>query len=269
MNLHELVDLDRYKLHDPEARAALVARCRAQLAEESCVVLPGFVPAEIAARMALEVAGSVPRAHRRDAAQTAYAVNPLGDSAPEGHVTRLTSPFRQHVLANDLIPDGGEILALYHQDELVRLIAEILDQPVLYRTADDLLSCTATAMANGDEHGWHFDSNDFVVSLLLQAPEGGGAFEFAPYVRGETEENFDAVEAVMSGRSDNVRAKKVEPGTLMVFCGRRALHRVSPIQGAKPRLITLFCYDRQPGMQFSDSAKLRSVGRTKTFANGG
>ena len=80
----------------------------------------------------------------------------------------------------------------------------------------------------GDEHGWHFDGNDFVVSLLLQAPENGGAFEFAPYIRDEGKENYAAVAAAMDGVPGSVRQKTVRPGTLMIFCGRRALHRVTP-----------------------------------------
>jgi UDP-N-acetylenolpyruvoylglucosamine reductase len=53
-------------------------------------------------------------------------------------------------------------------------VGAIYIDPATRRVADPLLSCTVTYLAEGDQHGWHFDGNDFVVSLLLQAPESGG-----------------------------------------------------------------------------------------------
>lgn len=260
----QLIDTRAYPLHDPDARAALVADARRQLAEESCVVLPGFITAETAAELSEEVAAAVPAAYRRENMLTAYAVDPFDGDAPADHPTRRTFPFRQHVVATDLLPQDGKLLSLYRDDDLTDLVADILGLDRLHRTADCLLSCTATSMTAGDEHGWHFDSNDFVVSLLLQAPDAGGVFEFAPYVRGETDQRYDDVDGVMTGDSELTRAKPVEAGTLMIFCGRRSLHRVSPIEGDRARLIGLFCYDRQPGMQFPESARLRAVGRSDT-----
>lgn len=262
--LANLVDLARYPLLRAAERQEFIAQCRAQLAAESCVALPGFVPGDVARMMAAEAAGVVPLTHRRERMLSAYANNPAGEDVAADHPTKQLFAFRQHVVATDLLPGDGLIMSLYRQDALTALIADILGQAPLYRTADELLSCTVTSMGDGDEHGWHFDSNDFVVSLLLQAPGQGGAFEFAPYIRGETEENFAAVSEVMQGRPDRVRVKPVDVGTLMIFCGRRALHRVSRIEGQRTRLIALFCYDRRPGMQFPDSARSRAVGRTQS-----
>jgi hypothetical protein len=263
--LANLLDLARYPLQQQAARQSLVAQCRAQLAAESCVTLPGFVPRAVAQKMAEEAARVVPQAHRRERSLSAYANNPASDDVAADHPTKQLFPFRQHVVATDLLPAEGLIMSLYRQDALTTLVADVLDQAPLYRTADELLSCTVTAMHAGDEHGWHFDSNDFVVSLLLQAPERGGAFEFAPYVRGESDEKFADVVSVMLGNSDRLRVKPVDVGTLMIFCGRRSLHRVSRIEGASSRLIALFCYDRRPQMQFSDSARSRAVGRTQSI----
>lgn len=262
--LENLVDLARYPLLRADERQAFIAKCREQLAAESCVALPGFVPDEVARRMAAEAAGVVPLAHRRERMLSAYAISPAGEDVGPDHPTKQLFAFRQHVVATDLLPQNGLIMALYRQDALATLIADILEQAPLYRTADELLSCTVTSMGDGDEHGWHFDSNDFVISLLLQAPERGGAFEFAPYIRGEADENFEVVSEVMRGDSNRVRVKPVDVGTLMIFCGRRALHRVSRVKGQRSRLIALFCYDRRPDMQFSDSARSRAVGRTQS-----
>ena len=262
--LSALLDLEHYPLHDLVRRAALVESGRQQLAEESCVVLPDLLAPGIASAMATEAIATIPRAYRRDRQYTAYS-RPGGDDVPEGHPTRRFFWNRQHIVPTDILPRDGLILSLYRSDELMKLVADILGEPELHRVADPLMSCNVTMLGHGDEHGWHFDGNDFVVSLLLQAPDGGGGFEFAPYIRDEGAENYPAVAAAMDGVPGAVRQKAVRAGTLMIFCGRRALHRVAPVSGSTPRLIALFSYDRRPGMTWGAESRLRAVGRTEPY----
>jgi hypothetical protein len=263
--LSALLDLERYPLHDPVARARLVESGRRQLAEESCVVLPDLLAPGIAAAMAAEALATIPRAYRRDRQYTAYS-RAGGEEFPEDHPKRRFFWNRQHIVPTDILPRNGLILSLYRSDTLMELVADILGEPKLHRVADPLMSCNVTMLSEGDEHGWHFDGNDFVVSLLLQAPESGGVFEFAPYIRDEGNENYEAVSAAMDGTPGAVRQKAVRPGTLMIFCGRRALHRVSPVSGATPRLIALFSYDRRDGVTWGPESRLRAVGRTEVLA---
>jgi hypothetical protein len=262
--LDSLIDLDRYPLRDTYSRARLMTEARRQLANESCVVLPGLLAPGVAQAMAAEALATLPRSYRRDRQYAAY-VKPSGGEFPPDHPSRRLFWNRQHIVPTDLLPAKGLIRSLYGSDELTGLVGDILEEPELFRVADPLMSCNVTLLSEGDEHGWHFDGNDFVVSLLLQAPERGGAFEFAPYIREEGNENYEAVAAAMDGRPGLLRQKTVAPGTLMVFCGRRALHRVSPVEGRIPRIIALFSYDRRPGMVFSDASRLRAVGRTQVF----
>lgn len=260
--LFDLIDRRRYALDDAARRQEIVEDARRQMREESCVVLPDLLAPGIAAAMAAEATATIPYAYRRDRQYTAYS-RPGGEELPDSHPTRRFFWNRQHIVPTDILPPDGLILSLYESDALTGLVANILQEPELHRVADPLMACNVTALGNGDEHGWHFDGNDFVVSLLLQAPEAGGAFEFAPYIRDEGEENYDRVADAMDGKDGIVRAKRVSPGTLMIFCGRRALHRVSPVEGATPRLIALFSYDRKPGMVWGEAARLRAVGRAE------
>ena len=141
----------------------------------------------------------------------------------------------------------------------------MLDEPALFPLADPIMACTATVMYEGDTHGWHFDLNDFVVSILLQAPEVGGTFDFAPNIRKDGEENYADVAAALDGRSQAVRSVKVEAGTLLLFCGRRALHRVPPVGGGVPRVIALLSYDRRPDVRYGGEVYARVVGRRTAF----
>jgi len=264
--LADLVDLERYPLEDDEAIAPIIRASRAQLAQASFACLPGFLKAGVAAAMTREALAAMPRAYRREQSFSAYSEVDL-ERYPEGHVRRRKHPSRQFIVANDILERSGLLLSLYSNDLLRRRIAQMLNEPELHPLADPVMACTCTVMYAGDTHGWHFDLNDFVVSILLQAPEAGGTFDFAPNIRDEGQENYEAVAEVLEGRSPRLRSVRVDAGTLLLFCGRRALHRVPPVIGSVPRVIALFSYDRRPGVRYGTEQYRRVVGRPTAYSN--
>ena len=264
LSLSELVDLERYPLGDDAGFAPVVERCKAQLKESSFASLPGFLRTGVAAAMTREVLDAIPRAYRREQSFSAYEESTL-EQYPENHVRLRKHESRQFVVATDVLYKAGQLRTLYRSEILTRRISQMLNEPALFQLADPVMACTSTVMYQGDTHGWHFDLNDFVVSILLQAPEAGGTFDFAPNIRKDGEENYAAVAAALDGRSAAVRSIKVEAGTLLLFCGRRALHRVPPICGHTPRVIALFSYDRKPGVRYGSEVYARVVGRNAAF----
>lgn len=262
--LSALVDLERYPLCDEAAFAPIAERCRAQLKESSFASLPGFLLPGVAEAMTKEVLEAIPRAYRREQSFSAYDESTL-EQYPADHVRRRKHESRQFVVATDVLSKKGGLRTLYGEETLTRRIAQMLDEPVLFQLADPVMACTSTVMYEGDTHGWHFDLNDFVVSILLQAPEAGGTFDFAPEIRRDGVENYAAVTAVLDGHSASVRSIKVEAGTLLLFCGRRALHRVPPVRGKVPRVIALLSYDRRPGVRYDSGVYVRVVGRRAAF----
>lgn len=259
--IDDVIDGSRYRLADAEARRAIVDSGRQQLRAVGFAMLPGLITAEAAALMSAEALAAVPAAHRRDRLLGAYHETPTPDMA-EDHPLRRRHPYCMHVVATDLFPPEGMIRRLYASSALTDLVADLLEEPSLHRCADPLLSCAATVMGEGDQHGWHFDSNDFVVTLLLQRPVEGGEFEFCPGIRSDDDQNFPRVAEVMDGVAPGLRRPEVAVGTLMLFRGKYALHRVTPVVGARQRVIAIFSYDRQPGMMFSERTQLQAVGRT-------
>lgn len=261
----DLVDIQRYRLDDPAQRRTIVEAGRHGLAEAGCATLPGFVPAAATARMAEEALHLLPATHRRDQMMRAYPNEPE-DGFAEDHPRRRRHPFRQNVVGADEFAPDGPIMRLYEWDGLTRLIADLLELPALFRVADPLLRCNVSIMGDGDQHGWHFDSNDFVVSLLLQAPERGGRFVFAPGIRSDDDPNYAGVARAYDGDPAVLRMPTVEPGTLVLFRGRNSVHRVTPIEGARARIIALFSYDRRPDMHFSERSRMNVLGRTQPRA---
>lgn len=261
MTPETMIDLDRYPILSQDGRARVVAQAQSDLARDSAAILPGFLRPEAINAMAAETSALIPRAHRRDEMLGAYSMEPEPWMDAD-HPVRRTSRYRMQAIATDHLDPAGPTLGVYEWDPLTELVAEILRLPKLFRVSDPLLRCGISILGDGDAHGWHFDQNGFVVSLLIQKPEDGGHFEYAPAIRDDDDENFDDVRAVMDERSDRIRQLAVEPGTLVLFQGSRALHRVTAVHGDRPRIIALFSYDENPDMMFGPATQMRVFGRT-------
>ncbi len=66
---------------------------------------------------------------------------------------------------------------------------------------------------------------------------------------------------MLDGRSDRVKSLVLEPGDLQIFKGRYALHRVSPVKGARPRYVGIFSFVEEPGMVAKPERCLQLYGR--------
>jgi hypothetical protein len=164
-------------------------------------------------------------------------------------------------IAYDLIDPASPIRSLFEWDGMTAFLSAVLGYRV-HACADPLIGLMISAMTAGGEQGWHFDDNEFVVSLLLQKPAVGGEFEYVPMIRSDQDPGTDRIRRVFQGTSDKVRTAPLTPGALALFRGTRSLHRVSPVVEGPTRLIALLSYDRQPGMVFPAKAQLNNTGRT-------
>jgi hypothetical protein len=103
-------------------------------------------------------------------------------------------------------------------------------------------------IAPGRAHPWHFDTNEFTVSMVTQEPEAGGVFEYCPNIRSARAENFEDVRAVLAGRGEHlIRRLALRPGYLQLFTGRYSLHRVTSVDGTA-RHSAIFAYSQRPGV---------------------
>jgi len=255
-----LVDLDRYPLFQATARQQIIDDAKATLASIGAAILPGFLHQDGVASLASEAVELAPVAYRREQMLGAYGDESSTEPDPT-HPTRRRSPYTMNAIATDQLAAAGPTLSIYQWQPLIDLIAEILELPALYVLDDPMMRCNLTYLSDGDEHGWHFDGNDFVVSLLLQPSESGGAFEFAPNIASETEPNYDAVRAVMDEEPDTTQLLQLDPGTLALFQGRRALHRVTRVHGGRQRIIALLSYHETPGLVHEPDTHRRIFGR--------
>ena len=136
-----------------------------------------------------------------------------------------------------------------------------MGKPALYLMQDALARINVMEYRSGEGLGWHFDRSQFTTTLLLQAADAGGEFEYRSDLRSDTDPNHDGVARVLSGEGPGGRVARLAAGTLNVFAGRNTLHRVSRVRGARSRLIAVFSYYETPGVTFKASERLGFYGR--------
>lgn len=246
-NPAHLVDLRTYPILDLDgAGAALVERCRRELAATGACELPGFITPEATERMAKESETLVGTGHFAETRATVYLGLPDASLSPSHPKGRLGGRSAVEAIAYDLVPPAHALRQLYEWQALVEFVGAALAKPKLYRYADPLGALNVAAMKEGDELHWHFDQTDFVVSIALRDAVEGGDFEYTPLIRSGDDEHYDDVQAVLDGDRAKVRTIPMTPGTLLLFEGRNSMHRVTPIGGSPPRLVALLAYDTKP-----------------------
>jgi len=165
-------------------------------------------------------------------------------------------------LADDQVAVHSPLRLIYNDPTFRAFLCAVLDVAEVHPYADNVSSINVHFHQDGQELGWHFDNSEFAVTLLLQAPERGGVFEYVPGVRvaDASEFNFTGVEAVVDGRTEVMQAT-IEPGDLVLFRGRNSMHRVTPSRGDQTRVLVVFAYNTEPGIGLSDQAKETFYGR--------
>ncbi|MEX2495018.1 MAG: hypothetical protein WD448_02960 [Woeseia sp.] len=245
----DVIDLERYPVDRPDSTALrrAVQRCRADLMERGCSVLQGFFAPGIGA-MRQEAATLAPQAWFQERFGNPYS-SPDDPSLPQGHPVRTFLRRDQGFVAGDRIGSETALRRVYHHQAVRQFIAACMQLEEIHEYADPLGCLVVNVIRSGASHPWHFDTNEFVVSALVQAPEAGGEFEYCPGIRSPENENFDRVGRVIRNEDrTEVRKLNLRPGDIQLFLGRFSLHRVTPVAGPRPRLSVIFAYARTPGM---------------------
>ena len=140
--------------------------------------------------VAAEIDDLLSAAHQQDFVRTPYSWRD-NDGFESGHPRTALSRERNRVVTTEQLPEQALLRRLYQWDPLTEFIGKTLGLAALYRSEDPNLSISYNVLDEGDEVAWHFDSNQFIVTIMLQAADAGGEFECAPYVRSEEDDNYD------------------------------------------------------------------------------
>ncbi|HVN84848.1 MAG TPA: hypothetical protein VMW17_08405 [Candidatus Binatia bacterium] len=258
----DLIDLRRYPIVDLDGAAArrITRDCRRQLDETGACELPDFLTERATAQLVSEADSLAAQAYHSQTSGTAYLEIP-DFTLPDEHPRRIVGSSSVGVIAYDQFPATSALRQLYEWEPLMAFIAASLNKPRLYRYADPLGALNLAVMGDGEELFWHFDQTDFVTSIALRDADDGGDFEYAPLIRGTADENYPAVQRLLTGSRERVVRIPMRPRTLLLFEGRHSIHRVTPIRGATTRLVALLAYDTKPGTRSTELLQLARYGR--------
>lgn len=248
------IDLDRYPIDklDSTKGKELVQRCGASIAGTSMAQLTDFLRPAALERFAAEARKVAPTARRRDMHRSAYGWMDNKAFAAD-HPRGWQHHDRKGTVHYDLYPADAMIRRLYEWEPLTKFIGTVLGEERFFICDDPVMSVVLSVMKPGDEQGWHFDTNDYSVTLCFQAPESGGEFLCAPYVRSDANENYDQVADIFRGTRKPAVNAAPEAGTLTMFRGRRSVHKVNTVGGTRDRLMAIFSYHREPGFRWPEA----------------
>tara|TARA_B100000959_G_scaffold216481_1_gene228123 strand:+ start:2175 stop:2924 length:750 start_codon:yes stop_codon:yes gene_type:complete len=216
------------------------------MSELGCCRISNFIRSETVIQMAEEARSLHEKTFWSTLEQNPYASED-DETFPKGHPRRFFSLRSNGFICSDLLPANSLLNQLYASDVLTHFVWECLevDRP-LYRYADPLASHPYSVMEPESEFPWHFDGNEFTISVLVQQADLGGIFEYVPDIRSPGQENYEKVEAILHGGEEGVRRLDLNPGDLQLFKGRYSMHRVTKIEGATTRYIALPSYVYDP-----------------------
>jgi len=247
-----IINTDLYPLEQLSSVAARswLDGIKASLKRVGSCTLANFVTREALDIMAQQANSIAHLAYPGPTEVSPYFFNyQLGENQdlPATHPLRHKGKRNLAQVAADLIPADFLLSQLYHSDSMLDFLSAVTEQPI-YRNQDPYQSLNISVMNQSGCQQWHFDSGDMVITLLLQEPEGGGIFEYVPAIRAETDENFEAVQRILDGHSEQVMQNRLQAGTLSLFRGHYSLHRVTPVEGERRRLQAILGYSTKPDL---------------------
>lgn len=260
MDLAEIIDLERFPLSDP----AFGADCKATLARDGVLVLPDFIRPDALRALQEESRAGQAKAYFCAQDHSVY-LTPLDPDLPGDHPANRQVVSSKGCICDDVIAPTSPLRTLYDAPEFRGFVKAATGEADLHPYADPLSSINIHYAERGQELGWHFDNSSFAITLLIQKPEAGGRFEYIKDLRNADagEMNYEGVRALLDGEAAP-DVLQMEPGTLVLFRGRNSIHRVSPNESDRTRMLAVLAYNSRPGVELSESARMTFYGRLGT-----
>ena len=263
-NAKRLINLARYPIDSlSEDREDLIAQVSAELNQHGCAVLKNFLTPEGIAACIHEADNVAAQGHHSYNRTNPYFTaedTSLDIDDPRRKFYDRSNAF----ISADNFHEQAPLRTVFNCDGFDIFIRDCLQIPEnhFFRYADPLADVIVNMASEGNGFPWHFDTNNFTVTLALQNAQEGGDFEYAPMIRTPENENFEEVSKVLAGTSQRVVNLKLEPGDLQLFKGRYSLHRVTPLKGNTPRYVAIFSYVEAPSMVGSVERTMQLYGKT-------
>lgn len=250
-NLASLVDTDRYPIDQPDSPGyrSAIKSARTDLRATGCAIVRDLVRPEALARLGQEIWDRKHTTHFSTQVINPYFHFHHHDAWPDRHPMNTFLERSSGFIPGDSWQDTTAMRAMFEHPDLTRFLAECLEIPELHPYADPLAGLTANILDPDQQFTWHFDTNEFAVTVLVEEADEGGLFEYVPNIRSDGDEGFDHIQHVLEGGREGVHTLDLRPGDMQIFRGRYSLHSVSRVAvDSAPRHAAIFAYTEKPGV---------------------
>ncbi|MBT3559317.1 MAG: hypothetical protein HN644_13955 [Rhodospirillales bacterium] len=251
MTPEQIVNLDRYPISDlgSDACQTLIKQMNNDLDTRQYCVMPNFFTEAAVEISVQEALAKKPDGFANSSDRNCYLHKQGEPDLPDDHPRNTFFHASYTMMGAHLFNDASCIVQMYYWQPMIDFIAGVVGEPALYPNEDPLQPTNILAYSHGDNSAWHFDSeNSFTMTLMLQAADEGGNFEISPNTRTDDEQHYDKVAKIVHGDRSTVQTVPREAGALVIFRGCNSLHRVTTVEGDKNRLMSVFVYEREPGV---------------------
>ena len=249
--LGDLVHLEKYPLDNPssEIYRTAVSIAREQLAADGCTVVKDLVSSSGIKLLNDEITSQKNTTHFSNEKMNPYFHFDENPDFPPDHPINTFLERSSGFIPGDSWTPSGAMNQLFRSRELIDFVAACLQVSELHCYADPLAGLTSNILEPGQLFTWHFDTNDFAVTVLVQPADEGGLFEYVPGIRTVGDEGFERVADVLRGDRSEVTTLDLRPGDMQIFRGRHSLHQVTRVAtDSVARHAAIFAYTEQPGV---------------------
>ena len=255
--LASILNTKSHPIDDLEYRS----KCKSMLDQDGVLVLKNFLLSD-SIRSILEEAIQQERLAYYCVNEHNVYLEPFDNNYHKSHPRNRTVVSSKGCITDDQVPKGSALRALYDSKDFKEFLCSVLNEESLYKYDDNLSSINIHYAKTGQELGWHFDNSSFAITLLIQKPEAGGEFEYVRDFRNSknNDKNYDQVLNLINGQC---KPKKLamENGSLVLFRGKDAIHRVTPTVGDRTRILSVLAYNSEPNVKLSETARMTFFGK--------
>jgi hypothetical protein len=250
VNCRDIIDHKSYPLDevDNPLRQQIIGRIRADLAEDGCAVIRHFISEAGLQKLLTEANNRKAQAYYSPRKMCNVYLGDGDSDFADDHPRNIFIPRTNGFVTADLLGEDTAAHQLYYWEPLKRFLAECLDKPELFIYEDPVSNMIINVGGRGEQFNWHFDTNEFTITMLLNPASSGGHFEYVPALRSQDDECYDEVKKVLNGDRSRVKRLSLKAGDLQFFLGRFSLHQVTENTGDEDRLLLIMSFTEKSGM---------------------
>ena len=177
--MQRLINLSEYPIKGPSEKLNnVIDEVRSDLEADGCAVVRGFLSKEGVAELIKETSNVAQHAHHSSALTNAYFTED-DPSLPKSHPKRQFFQRSNAFIPADNFLKSGALRRIFDHEGFDEFIRACLNEPKdkFFRYADPLADAIVNVSLEGNGFPWHFDTNNYTVTLAIQNAAEGGEFE--------------------------------------------------------------------------------------------